>query len=422
MIRISACVGGLVAGIGLLASQLASANPADLDWTFAGGGIAQTALGPGGSFVPDALLQRDGKIVGVNYVYPYENQDPFMALVRYNADGSRDQMFGINGVVRSVPMFGTYVPSSIALEPDGDIVVAGRQDAPERMLLIRYEGETGQLDSEFGDQGVVTTQFGATQRIARIVTLPDGSIVATASASGMNAFLIKYTADGVIDTTFGEQGIAPAPQNFVNHLVLMDDGRFLVAGTVSVSPGEGNPAVARMNEDGSIDTTYGVDGMATIDMQGNDDFDGALAMQADGSAALLVGQNIAPASVIVARLGADGSLDRSFGTDGFAQTSIGTTDEMSSLCFQPDGKILVAGSNDQYPGFMLVRYTSNGALDETFGDGGISIVGSTGSASNVLMQPDGKIVEAGSNAPDNGFKVARYVGTPEAIFADGFDP
>ena len=176
-------------------------------------------------------------------------------------------------------------------------------------------------------------------------------------------------------------------------IVVQTDGKILVSGMTNQ-----DFALARYNADGSLDSTFSVDGKVTTDFGGND-FGGGVTMQSDGKI-LMVGES--NGNFALARFNTDGSLDTSFDNDGKVTTNLGGVGMAgaSSVVIQSDGRILVVGSVSDSQGhgdFALVRYNANGSLDNSFGSGGkvITDIGHEDYAADVKVLSDGKILVAG---------------------------
>src|SRR5882724_2239092 len=164
--------------------------------------------------------------------------------------------------------------------------------------------------------------------------------------------------------------------------------------------------------DGDLDPTFGTDGKVLTDFDHSTDIANAVAVQADGKL-VVVGttyqnNDFSDEDFAVARYNPDGTLDRTFGIGGKVQTDFpGLAAVASSVVVQPDGKIMAAGTvfvnfnpgDSSNTDFALARYNSDGSPDATFGNGGqvsTDFLGLEDDAFSVLIQPDGKIVAVGS--------------------------
>jgi uncharacterized delta-60 repeat protein len=216
--------------------------------------------------------------------------------------------------------------------------------------------------------------------VAGSIGVPDGS----------DFVMVRFKADGSLDTAFGIGGEVTtdfSPVDLAGAIAIQPDGKILNAGTIG-SNSNRDLAIACYNSDGSLDVAFGVGGKVTTD-SGLNEFATALAIQSDGKivAAGRVSQVRTAAGVIdsdfgVVRYNPNGSLDTTFGVDGKVTTDfVGRDDGALALAIQSDGKIIAAGEmwfppdGTPYSGLRsrrgaLVRYNKDGSLDTTFGAGG----------------------------------------------------
>src|SRR5262245_43372278 len=204
--------------------------------------------------------------------------------------------------------------------------------------------------------------------------------------------------------------LVPFPNGSVSGMAVtvQPDGKAVVAGTFTPSGGGTvhDFALARLNADGSLDTSFGSGGRVTLDfgLTGSNQQAAAVAVQADGK--ILVGGSVATNGTgawdfALARLTAAGALDPSFGTGGLETFDFGGDDFLTGLVLQPaDGKIVLAGHSDQATAavFVAARLNPDGSADASFGTGGTQTVsfGAFDVANAVTLQPDGKILLVGS--------------------------
>ena len=234
-------------------------------------------------------------------------------------------------------------------------------------------------------------------------------------------------AQGSLDTSFGTGGKQTTDfgggPDIGQGSVVQPDGKIVVVGHAS-----GDFALARYNADGSLDTSFGDGGKQTTDIAGGYDQGRALAVQPDGKIVVAGYTDAGGGDFALARYNADGSLDTSFGDGGKQTTDFGDLDNQgNALALQPDGKIVVAGSTSGEGGydFALARYNADGSLDTTFGDGGkqtTDFAGLDNQGNALALQPDGKIVVAGHACVFGcDFALARYNadGSLDTTFGDG---
>jgi uncharacterized delta-60 repeat protein len=360
------------------------------------------------------------------------------------ADGDLDPTFGSGGKATTDFSGRSNSASAIALQSDGKIVVAGdalTATGPPDIAVARYNND-GSLDSSFGTGGRVTTDFaGRSDNGTAIAVQPDGKILVAGgvdlSATQFDFGLVRYNANGSLDSTFGSGGKVTTDFNGgldgASAIGLQGDGRIVLAGFATA--GDPHMALARYNSNGTLDTTFGTGGKLITNINGTRDFANAIAIQSDGKI-LAAGSTLDSITSFVifalARYHADGSLDSTFGSGGKVTTRVvfgdGEDDEIFGLAIQPDGRILAAGRANFAQDFGLVRYQTNGALDTAFGTNGVVTTDFNGSidrAFGMALQIDGKIVLAGAANLTTGstgdFGLARYNpnGSLDATFGAG---
>jgi uncharacterized delta-60 repeat protein len=405
----------------LCATFTTHAAPGNLDTTFgAGTGKVITAMGAGEDTARALAVQPDGKIVVAGSCSNGSDND--FCLARYDANGVLDATFGSGGKV--ITDVSTYPDNAyaIAVQPDGKIVVAGScYMITYDFCLARYSAN-GVLDATFGIDGLaapfITT---GDDYVNSLAIQPDGKFVVAGYCyhGGISSdfCLARFSTNGELDTTFGSAGLVftklSTYDDIARALVVQPDGKILAAGSCSDSF-----CVARYNANGALDATFGSSG--TVIAVGGSSEGHALALQHDGRI-VVAGECYAGGwDFCLARFSANGALDPSFGSSGKVATPIGSNnDYIRAIALQPDGKIVVAGYcwNGTKNDVCLARYLASGALDASFNSTGklISPIGASDSvATAAALQPDGKIVVAGycSNGSNNDFCVARYEGGP----------
>ncbi len=395
------------------------AQNGSLDLTFGINGIAINTVGSNHSQAYALAIQSDGKIVVAGYSR-ISFQDDF-ALARYNTNGSLDNTFGTNGVV-TTPIGNADYATDVAIQSDGKIVVAGNSyhnGTDWDFALTRYNSN-GSLDNTFGANGIVTTGVGDLNDEAYAIDIQgDGKIVvAGQSHNGTNKdfALTRYNTNGSLDNTFGTNGIVTTPigvsYDIVNAMAIQSDGKIVVAG-FSYNGINDDFALTRYLSNGSLDSGFGINGILTTAVGISDSQANSLSLQSDGKIVVAgFSQNGNNSDFALLRYTSSGSIDNSFGTNGIVTTDIGTGDDYaSSSAIQGDGKIVVAGfsHNGIDFDFSLALYHTNGMLDSTFGTNGIvqTPIGATEDfGRGMALQSDGKIVMAGS--ANISFAVARY--------------
>jgi uncharacterized delta-60 repeat protein len=414
--------------------QTALAAAGDLDLSFGIGGKVTTDFIGSDDSVHALVRQPDGKLVAAGSTSTSSNTD--FALARYHPDGSLDSSFGIGGKATTDFAGGFDSASALVLQPDGKLVAAGSSSTGANgvFALARYHSD-GSLDSSFGSGGKVTTVFaGGVDSASALVLQPDGKLVVagfTTGGGGADCALARYNSDGSLDSSFGSGG--KVTTNFVAGgtclayaLVLQPDGKLVSAGWAYTGGLGTDFALVRYNADGSLDSSFGSGGkVATNFYKGfseeSSDEAHALVLQPDGKLVAAGSINLdLDYHFGLARYNSDGSLDSGFGIGGKVITNPGGFfEQVSALVLQPDGKLVAAGIAAGGTDFQLVRYNSDGGLDTSFGGGGKVTTDFSGNfdwAYALVLQPDGKLVAAGyavhSDIVTNAdFALARYIGT-----------
>ncbi|WP_052700177.1 putative Ig domain-containing protein [Methylocucumis oryzae] len=392
----------------------------------AGDGIVTTTLGAYNDWGQAVSLQSDGKIVITGYSETRNGAQ--IALVRYNSDGSLDTEFNQTGTVLTALAGVDDRAFDLSIDDDGNLLVTGFSLTASNydFAVLRYLAN-GQLDASFGEQGVVTTDFGQANtalfgdRAYSVATQTDGKIiVAGFSSNGKseNFALARYHQDGSLDTSFSGDGKLNTDLDggaeFGQAVSLQDDGKIVVAG-YDYQSANTNFQLVRYTSQGTLDTSFGNAGKVSTDFDGKTDWAQDLAIQADGKL-VVAGYNFSNTSADfeLARYNSDGSLDNSFSDDGKLTTDFNAgLDKAQAIALQTDGKILVAGSsfnNGQWD-FAVARYNNDGSLDTSFAGTGYVIsdlsTGGNDLAYDLTLQSDGKIVVTGIS--DGQATVVRYL-------------
>ena len=408
-------------------AQPVHAAPGDLDPTFGVGGKVHAMPFPGmsGPHPQDGAIQPDGRIVIVGEAW--FSDTGHLAIARFESDGTPDATFGNGGVV-VLPKFGANkydIAEAVEVQADGRILVAGEVDwisgnrTTGDAIVLRLLAD-GTLDSSFGDGGVVRTSFGPDVQgnlVDAVARQPNGKIVIAGSATvgGSRHFaLARFEDDGSPDLTFGTAGrvmTALGVEDTVNAGVLQPDGKIVVGGAIWASQtGPLDAAFARYNPDGTLDGGFGSGGIvlapsSTTSVQ-------SLELQPDGK---IVSAGGGSPRAVVMRLDPNGAFDATFATGGIMQTNASNAQALLDLVLLPDGRIVAAGFTFSagLEDFLLIGLDGAGAFDAGFGAGGFVVtdLGETDdSATTLRRQPDGRLVAMGSGAAY--LEMARYEGTP----------
>jgi uncharacterized delta-60 repeat protein len=281
------------------------------------------------------------------------------------------------------------------------------------LFLPTVNAAPGDLDTSFSQDGKLFDYFigGYRDQIHGTAIQTDGKIVAVGQSSFgsiTSCGISRYNTDGTLDPTFDGDGkaIIPSGRMFICRAVAIQaDGKIVAAGNSNIGNIENYDfTLVRYNPNGSLDTSFDSDGMVITALGDFNDIAYAVAIQTDDKIVVAgSSDSTSHSDFAVVRYNTDGSLDASFDADGKVITQVGaiTADVAFDMTIQPDGKIVAAGSSANK--FAVVRYNTDGSLDASFDSDGKAItqVHVYDAAYAVAIQPDGKIVAAGTSAIPN---------------------
>lgn len=354
------------------------------DITFAGG--AATAAVAAGTKVRDAFVEPDGGVVVLTLVGTEEYQPTVgrTNALRFSPAGAFDDDFAAR--TADLPL----VATSVAAQPGGGFVVAGALDAAGTAdFAVVVRGADGSADPAFAAGGVASVDFASARRAYATVAAvqPDGRVVTVGrfdDTEDGRLIVSRRLADGRLDPTFGDGGVvvtslvrfgvAPA-------VVVRRDGRIVVAAITSYgsdveSGWDVDTDVLRLNRDGSVDRSFGTDGVVRWSRTDEPDFSSNVSVVL---AALSDGRLLLGGGAAVVRLNTDGTFDEAFGQDG--RLTVGPASAAGDdapyvtavrIAVLPDGRFLLAGGPPEKP--TVARFSADGVLDSAFGTGGYYVV------------------------------------------------
>jgi uncharacterized delta-60 repeat protein len=391
-----------------------------LDPTYGiGGKIASEVLG----FVPnDIAVQKDGKIVAVG------KMKGFFAVARVNADGTTDTTFGGGDGIVTTDFGGNEddVANAVAVdEVEGKIVVVGHRGNYSRwqfndqgqFAVARYNPD-GSLDKTFDKDGKRTIDFDGWYGDEAFAVSINGDTITVAGTAGTGHFVPNHNFaiarlhwyDGSLASSFDGDGRLTTDMGSEDQVTAITKdplGRIIAVGNSGT-----RFAVARYNNNGSMDKTFAGDGTAFMGFPGYVQVHD-VKRTPDGKITVV---GTAGGDFAMARFTAEGAPDDSFGAGtGRLTTDLGTARDIAfSVCVTPRNQILLSGYSQGQ--FALVRYFMNGALDASFGTGGKSITGFGGDESILTTElaADGKVIAYGRNTFGS-VLAARYVETAPTI-------
>jgi uncharacterized delta-60 repeat protein len=338
-------------------------NPSGtLDTGFGTGGQVATGFtGTMDSFASGVAVQADGKFV----VAGSAGQD--LVLARYNLDGSLDATFSTGG---KLDLGSGSSNASIAIQPDGKIVVVG----PGRVVRLNTDSS---LDTTFGMGGMITTVGSGYNFTAPPVFQSDGKILVLGSQ------LTRLNPDGSLDTGFGMAGNVQVFNG--RGVALQADGKILVDNGPTQNGGLAH--LTRYNADGSLDTSFGAGGMVAFPGTGS-----SMAVQPDGKIVL---------GAPLARFNPDGTIDPFFASGNQTTGLLG----IDRVALAADGMIIGTFLES------VAVFKPNGTFNVRFGDAGI--INPDFSPADFALEPDGSLVLVGTTTASGHttMTVTRYVTT-----------
>ena len=358
-------------------------------------------------YVLSIVVQSDGKVLIGGDFYTF-NGVVHNNIVRLDADGSVDSGFN-KGMGASSAIW------SMVQQPDGKLLIAGdftSYNGTARNSVARLNA-SGTLDTSFDPGNGVS---GSIFTVYSIAFQSDGKALIAGNFSGYNGItrncIARLNPQGGLDTSFDP---GTGPSGAVNSIAVQGDGKVLVGGDLVRYSGIPRNGLARLNADSSLDTSFGTGTGATGAVL-------SMALQPDEK--IVIGGDFSSYNGIphnrIARVNADGSLDTSF-DPGTALGGV-TNPSVRAVSIQPDGKIMIAGDFTVYNGAVrnrIARLNGDGGLDPSFDPS----EGANGYISAMVLQPDGKILIAGNFTSYNGFtrnRVARL--NADGSLDTSFDP
>ena len=326
-------------------------------------------------------IHTDSKIVVSTGIL--NGTDADVGVLRYNGDGTLDSAFGTDGIVVYDGGKGNDCGRLVTIHADGKIILTGYSNNGEDydILTMRYNSD-GTLDTSFGTNGIAIYNNSNRNDYGRAIAIQaDGKIVVTARSTGDStsiAMILRYKGDGTLDNTFGTNGVVTYDGGEGNdgfrEIAIQADGKLVVSGYTKIATGF-DVLTARYNSDGALDNTFGTNGVATYDGGHGDDGARGVAIQSNGKIVVSGGDyNGTDLDVLVLRYNSDGTPDNAFGTNGVVSYDSGKgNDNGRRLAIQGGNKIVVTGNtpNGADGNVLILRYNVDGSPDSTFGSNGV---------------------------------------------------
>ncbi|MDI1256252.1 MAG: T9SS type A sorting domain-containing protein [Flavobacterium sp.] len=374
-----------------LTTSLAFSQSYQLDTSFGTDGKTVTEFDPNFDAITSIILYPDGKILGsVNLDYSI---DGTTNIVRFNVDGSYDSTFGTNGVVITSIINEVDYGHTIALQSDGKIVVSGSRSINN-------------------------------------------------NATNFNFAVARYNSDGTPDTTFGLTGLVQTDfnNNFDNGraVAIQADGKIILAGETQMSNADKQHfGVVRYNTDGSIDTSFGINGLVTayFPVFGNSFSYPVCVRVMPDDKILIGGGNITDylgplydTDTAFLKLNSDGTPDVTFGTDGLMISGSPVYEAIYTFEMTANNKIIAAGYSLMGEGIaaLVQKFDAAGNPDSGFGtDGLVQILAheniTKDNITNISITPEGKIKTTGSSYNGSNYDVTLMQLNADGTLDNTFD-
>jgi uncharacterized delta-60 repeat protein len=344
-------------------------------------------------------------------------------------DGTPDLNYGEDGMAHTFICMNCQCSKWAAFDPQGRVVLGGRKrdgPYPADVYAARYTAD-GQVDSAYGEYGVAYGLFCTSSDVVSDMAIgADGSVFLCGHEDfgpfeDGQAAVLKWDPTGQLDTSFGQNqgtyGLQLGAHTYFYGMALQADGKIVLSG--NYSPVSMRAMLHRLNVDGTPDTTFGISSSVLPDPPGTSDMFGKVAVQPDGR---ILATLYYTGHVELQRYMPDGTLDASFATNG--AFTIGTTGsvEYPGIYLLPDGRItcfvfLGGGFVENVSYHRVVRLLPDGTPDPTFGgDGVVDLPAPETNGSFTAMLPDGRLLIANGPSPNTGVRCLANDGTWDSDF------
>jgi uncharacterized delta-60 repeat protein len=416
------------------------AQPGKIDSSFGNNGFADIDIHNGSYDIFKTLaVQPDGKIIcigsyndTINNGYSAEHS----YLMRFKQNGSRDSSFGVNGFVQ-VLMSVAYVNTEVTglkIQPDGKILICGHGYVhliPESDFVVMRYNPNGTLDAGFGNNGVAITDItgeGGEDIPYGIGVQPDGKIIVAGenTSDTYSGFVVaRYTQNGLLDATFGTNGVSHFPVHNFNlsyivyqaSLQVDANGKIYAAGSYNSfhTTYPTGSFLLKYTPGGAPDSSFGNNGLVNIPT-GNNSGKNVNALYVLPDEKILIGTHAYTSStfqneIIVTKYNANGTIDNNFGNNGSYRSAITSQYSAFSLwdiIVQQDGKTILGGYTniEGIYKMTLSRLTADGSLDKSFGKNGIvklpnQYSASGGNAVQLAIDNNNKLIAGCDISNDN---------------------
>ncbi|MGV9004471.1 T9SS type A sorting domain-containing protein [Flavobacterium sp.] len=342
------------------------------------------------STIRTITIQNDGKII-IGGEFTSYNGTSRNCIARLNSDGTLDSTFnpgtGANNIILTT-----------SLQSDGKIIIGG--------WFTSYNGSVRNYIARLNADGSLDTTFnpttGANNYVLTTSIQSDGKLIIGGSFTSYNGTsrskIARITADGTLDTTFNPGSGANSSSTISTVSIQQGDGKIIIGGNFTSYNGTTRKCIARLNINGTIDSNFnpgmGVNSNSTIS---------SASIQSDGK--IIIGGDFTSYNGTgrdrIARLNINGTLDTSFSNGGSQSVAGAFNNYVTITLIQSDGKIIVGGDFSAYNGTLrprIARINTNGTLDLSFNPA----TEANGNIRTTSVQTDGKIIIGGDFESYNG--------------------
>jgi len=380
----------------------------------------------------------------------FEDPDGDVIYLQFTTSNGDDEALYLQGGATSVRIEHSFEVSTVIDDSlldylfNFDIWVVDSRGNKSNVLSDTFS-ITEDLDITFGQNGIVIyddAANGLDEEALGMALQDDGKIVVVGrkfNGSTDDVLVQRYSAIGALDSSFAVNGtflFDSGESETAYALAMQPDGKIVVAGYIhETNAGNENILVMRLNVDGTLDSSFGTNGIATTDVSVDGEYGYAVTIQADGKIVVagevaIDGTNV---EALVLRYNPDGSIDGTFGSSGIFRysDSAGGWDQAYGVALQTDGKVVVTGATSTQgavalTNVLVLRLNTDGTLDNTFGNGGVVHYKDIyESGRSVLVQSDGQIVIGASRWDYNSINNAALIirlnsdGTLDSDFGQG---
>ncbi len=353
----------------------------ELDPSFGTNGKSYVSFGFVSYYMEEMEFQSSNKIIAAG-----DNENilnPFV-VCRLKNDGSLDSTFQGTGILTFGFGYTYEFCSALQIDNQDRIILGGSSNGD--MVLARLLPD-GDFDTTFSEDGKVKLSFGLGNgsKAHKLLIQNDGKILAIGEAYGgenFNFAAARFLANGTVDSTFGVNGYITHDLNGFNDFgqdaLLVSDGKILIGGSANNSEGNSAFAWIRLNADGTLDTNFGSNGKLISSINSNlNEVVETMELHPNGK---VISAGYSAGDFAVYCMSTDGVLDASFGSNGHTTSDFDDyQDKAFALKIDAQGKIILAGhgydgSVNTFLDFAIARYTENGNLDNTFSSDGKLVV------------------------------------------------